>query len=515
MRRDGLLILILFLCLNAFSQEETARFEVPQWGKEQDFRFVSFHDQGGMVVYETDQTDEENNRLWNFITVDTNLNERRSDLIPLPGKLSLFGAKSSSRWAAFVFLQDKPLRSDTVFFYVVCCHLSDQKFSTFLGRLPERSKPLSVALLDGTLMIAVNKGDGGGFLAQYDLESNTQRVITPEISEDFLLFQFLEQAEEGLFVLAAREYVEKRYKATSFLVFDRFGHLREKHRYENGENSALGRMCFSFDSIQQLVVYATLEREGHRKVDIKDITEDFNKEAVGVTWIKFASSVTLSKTYLFKNIPDIDRALNASDRVKVREEQLKMQQGKKQEKGEVIFQFLTPRLVEFGGNHVFVAEAFEPVFHRETRMEYGFYGTYPVYYTVFDGYNFLSELLLAFDDEGALRWHQTLKFDNDLSDRLAEHAFEAVSHDELVVVSPSHNKLRYEVFDEDGTRLLDQQTARMEFLYVDDTFEDEYDAGVVRWFGSRFLVQGCQKVQNPRLRNTHRTVYFLQKMQYE
>ncbi len=515
MRRDSLLILLLFLCLKVFSKEETARFEVPRWGKEQEFSFVSFQERGGMVAYETDQTDEDNNRLWNFVSIDTNLVERRSDLVPLPDKLSLFGAKSSPRWAAFVFMQDKPSRSDTISFYVVCCHLADQKFSTFLGQLPEQSAPLSVALLDGTLMIAVNKGEGEGYLAQYDLDSNTQRVVKPGLDGDYVLFHFLEQVEEDVFVLAAREYEEKRYGATSFLVFDRFGQLREQHRVENGENSALGRLCFSFDSIQQLVVYATLEREGNHKVDVKGVTQDFDKEAVGVTWIKFESTGTRSKTYLFKNIPDIDRALNAADRVKVREEQLKLEQGKKQEKGEVVFQFLTPRLVSYDGNYVFVTEAFEPIFHRETRMEYSFYGTYPMYYTVFDGYAFRSELLLAFDDEGELKWHQTVKFDNDLSDELAEHAFEAVSYDEFVVMSPSHNKMRYEVFGTDGAQLLDQHTARMDFLYLDDSFEEEYETHVVRWYDNRFLIQGCQKVQNPRMRNTHRVVYYLQKMQYE
>jgi hypothetical protein len=195
-----------------------------------------------------------------------------------------------------------------------------------------------------------------------------------------------------------------------------------------------------------------------------------------------------------------------------------MQQGKKKEKSEIAFQFFAPRLVDFAGSHLFVAEAFQPIYHTETRMDYGYYGvyrTYPVTYTIFDGYDFYSEILLSFDEEGELQWHTSLRFDNDLCDELWAHALESVSHDELLVASPGRQTLRYEVFDTDGTRLLSQQTTPLDFLYGTDSFEDEYEAGLMRWYGDRFLVHGCQLVQNPALRNTRRTVFYVQKVQYD
>ena len=95
------------------------------------------------------------------------------------------------------------------------------------------------------------------------------------------------------------------------------------------------------------------------------------------------------------------------------------------------------------------------------------------------------------------------------------HAAELVSHDELVVVSPSHQVLRYEVFDPEGEALLDQQSFKMDFLYGADTFEDEYKAAVTPWFGDRFLVYGCQILQNGILRTPRRTVFYVQKVKYE
>ena len=203
----------------------------------------------------------------------------------------------------------------------------EQTFATFSDRLPERSVLQSIGLIDGTLMLSVNAKSGGGFLAQYDLNGNTHRVITPNIANDFILFQFEALPKERVFVLAAREFVEKHYKATSFMVYSSNGNLIQTHRFENGENAGLGRMCFALDDMRQLTVYATLERESNKKVSVEGMTEDFSKIAVGVTWIKFASGGMQTKTYLFKNLPEIDKALTASDRLKVKEELLKMKQG--------------------------------------------------------------------------------------------------------------------------------------------------------------------------------------------
>ena len=516
MFRNTLLILVLFSSIFGFAQQvETSRFEVERWSKTQSFRFEPFAEQGGMMVYDTEKTGEDKNRLWNFVTLDTNLFEQRSDLIPLPDKLKLFDSKSSSEWVVFIFVEEKVVRSDSIVFFAVTCHRPDLKFSTFSDKLPEKTVLQSVALIDGMLMLSVNYKTGGGFLKQYDLNRHSHRIIKPNVSNDFILFQFEAFPEDHVFVLAAREFVEKHYKATTFQVYSQDGFPLHSCRYENAEGVGLGRMCFAFDDQRQLMVYATLERESNKKVTVEGMTEDFSKIAVGVTWIKFASSGMKHKTYLFKNLPEIESALTASDRLRVKEELLKMKQGKKQEKGEITFQFYAPRLLRFGDYQVFAAEAFQPVYHTETRMDYSFYGTYPVHYTVFDGYDFFSEILLAFDQDGELRWFNAVRFENDLTERLFAHASESVCHDELLVTSPSHNQLRYEVFDADGSRLLDQEIVPLDFIYGTDTFNDEYEAGIYQWYGSRFLVHGCQIVENPKLRNTMRCVFYVQKVQYE
>ena len=251
---------------------------------------------------------------------------------------------------------------------------------------------------------------------------------------------------------------------------------------------------------------------------LEGVTENFDKESVGVVWMRFVGGTPDSHVYLFKDMPEIEHALTSSDRVRLREEKLKLSKNPKAAKSEVAFQFLTPRLTDFGDLTVFAVEAFMPYYHTETRMSYGYYGYYggyPYTYTIFDGYDFFSEVLLAFDREGNLKWQQSVKFDNELTYDLFPHASEGVCYDELVVASPYHNNLRYTAFDKDAQVLMNQQSEKLAPTHGGDFVEDEYFAQMAQWYGNRFLIYGSQIIQNSTQPQAKRSVFYPQKVQYD
>jgi hypothetical protein len=367
-------------------------------------------------------------------------------------------------------------------------------------------------------MLALNNKNGNGSLFFYDLTSNACRNITPSPSSSFVLFQSEAFAKEHCFVVAAKEFENKHFVSTSFLVYSPVGNLQGSYRYENIPHAALGRMGFRFDESRNLVVIGTLERETGRKVNLQGLMEDFDKESVGVVWMRFVSGSPESKIYLFKDMPEIEHALTASDRVRVREERLKNQKKDNPEKGEIAFQFLTPRMTDFDSLTVFAVEAFMPYYHTETRTSYGYYGYYggyPYTYTVFDGYDFFSEVLLAFDRDGHLKWQQSVKFENELTYDLFPHGSEGVCFDELVVASPYRNNLRYTAFDAEGQVLMSQQNEKLAPIHGADYVEDEYFAQMAKWYGNRFLIYGSQIIQNSTQPKPRRTVFYLQKVQYD
>ena len=518
--KKSLLIAILFLtCAATAQQVEPVRYEVDRWHKEQDCHFQSFGENGGLVLSETEKTDKDKRRLWNFACVDSSLYETRSDLIPLPDKLKFFDSDCDNRFAAFLFVnEDNKKAADTLDFLVVSFNREEHTYKTFWDKWPEKSVPLSVAVVDGTMMLALNNKSGNGSLSFYDLTSNGCRTITPSPSSSFVLFQTKAFPKEHCFVVAAKEFENKRFVSTSFMVFSPTGNLQGSYRYENIPHAALGRMGFRFDEGRNLVVIGTLERETGRKVNLQGLMEDFDKESVGVVWLCFVSGSPESKIYLFKDMPEIEHALTASDRVRVREERLKNQKKDNPQRGEIAFQFLSPRMTDFDSLTVFAVEAFMPYYHTETRMNYGYYGYYggyPYTYTVFDGYDFFSEVLLAFDCDGHLKWQQSVKFENELTYDLFPHGSEGVCFDEFVVASPYRNNLRYTAFDAEGQVLMSQQNEKLAPIHGADYVEDEYFAQMAKWYGNRFLIYGSQIIQNSTQPKPRRTVFYLQKVQYE
>ena len=515
-----LLIAFLFLTSWATAQQvEPVRYEVDRWHKEQGCHFEAFGEQGGLMCVETEKTDKAKHRLWSFACLDSSLYETRSDLIPLPEKLEFLDSGHDDRFAAFFFVNnDNKKASDSLDFLVVAYDRRENAYRTFWNKWPEKSVPLSIAVADGTMLLALNNKSGNGVLCFYDLTSDDYRTVTPSPSSSFVLFQTASFPKEHCFVVAAKEFENKRFVSTSFMVYATNGSLHGSYRYENIPNAALGRMGFRFDENRNLLVIGTLERETGRKVNLEGVTENFDKESIGVVWMRFVSGTPDSHVYLFKDMPEIEHALTSSDRVRLREEQLKLKKDQKSSKGEVAFQFLTPRLTDFGDLTVFAVEAFMPYYHTETRMSYGYYGYYggyPYTYTVFDGYDFFSEVLLAFDHEGNLQWQQSVKFDNELTYDLASHASEGSCYDELVVASPYHNRLRYVAFDTDGQQLMNQQSEKLDPIHGGDYVEDEYFSQIARWYGSRFLIFGSQIIQNGSQPKPRRSVYYLQKVQYD
>lgn len=510
-----ILAILVSTCWSFGQQVEPARYEIPRWNKDQGCRFESFGAEGGIMVYETDKTDKSKNRLWSFSLVDTCLFEVRNDLIPLPDKMDITETASDGDFAVFLFTNDKSRKNDTLDFLVVTFDRKERTYQSFSAKLPEKSVILSAEVVDGVMMMAVNSKSGNGNLYFYDLKTHSYRIATPSSSRNFIIFLIEPMPKQHCFVMALKEFENKFFVSTAFLVYSSSGALLKTYHFDNIPNASLGRMAFQMDDNQHLTVIGTLERERSKKIDVEGIIEDFNRISIGVVWMQFASGQTQPKYYMFKDMPNIEMALTSSDRVRVREARLK--KNKKQSQGEIAFQFLTPRLTPFDSLVVFSVEAFEPVYHTETRMDYGFgyRGMYPYSYTIFDGYDFFSDVLLAFDKEGNLKWQTAAKFPNELTFDLTPHACESACYDEFVVVSSSYNNLRYVSFNSNGNPISTLQVEKIDPKLGADELVDEYFAEMKLWYGNRFLIFGSQIIRNSIQAHPQRSVFFLQKVQFE
>ena len=215
------LIAFLFLASWASAQQvEPVRYEVSRWNREQGCHFQSLGPSDGIMVYETDKTDKERHRLWSFACLDSTLFETRNDLIPLPEKVKFSASGSDGRFAAFLFVNDGNKKAaDTLDFIVVSFDKENVAYETFWNKWPEKSVPLSVEVVDGTMMLVLNNKNDNGGLYFYDLSNKQYRLVTPSSSSSLVLFQTEAFKKEHCFVVAAKEFENKRFVSTSFMVY--------------------------------------------------------------------------------------------------------------------------------------------------------------------------------------------------------------------------------------------------------------------------------------------------------
>ena len=505
------ILILVLLCAKAFAQNvEVARFEMPLTAKSQQSGFVIL-DHEIMAFAERNSTQTKGAKELDLFILDSNLVAQKSFSTSLDANLQLSSSTASDEFAAAVFASTK--RTDSTKVNVVLYDRMNGKFSSFATTLPPNITLVPSVAASHTLMIAYNHNNGGSSITFFDMRDGTTRRETLQ-DNDFLIRNTEVLPTTDHFIVTLKRFENRHSVATDFMHFTSEGTLVNSYSYPNGENTTIGRSCCKTGSDGSLRIFATLELINNTKVSAKGFADNYDNETIGIVWISFTSGHTQSKTYLFKDIPDIDKALTPSHRLRVKQRQVQ-QNDSTAKRVEIAFQLLKPNLLLHNDTCIMALEAFIPIYHTETRMEFGYYGSVPTTYTVFDGYDFYSHLLFAFSDKGELLWHSHTKFDNPTDENLTRHTSEAISHNEIVTLSTSYNTLIYSVTDLSGTKLLDEDKVALPMMRQNDILASEASSYIRQWYGNNFIVFGKQTVKNRMMRKAERLVSFLQKIQYE
>lgn len=511
MKRPALILFLsAFYCIVVAQNVEVARFEMPLSTKSQQCSFVPLAEQGAIALAES-ASSVKGAKNWDFIVLDTNLVEQNSFSTQFDAALQLHSSATSDEFAVVLFTTTK--RADSTHVSVVVYDREKGSFSSFSIVLPPNITLLPAAAVSHTLLLAYNINNGGSVISFYDVKAGKELHVSAKDS-NYLIQDIEAHRNSNSFVVTMKEFVERHSVATGFLVFTSEGTLTKSFSYPNGNTTTIGRSRSRMCLDGSLEVFVTVERIGGGKVSAKNFADNFGNESVGIGWINFSNSATKSKIYLFKDIPDIDKALTPGSRLRVKQRQVQ-RNDTVNNRVEIAFQFLKPSLLAHNDTSIMALEAFIPVYHTETRMEFGYYGSIPTTYTVFDGYDFYSQILFAFNDEGLLLWHNYTNFDNPIDEALYRHTSEAICNGEVILISSDHNTLTYSVMDMGGRSLLDNESTTLPLMRQNDMLESEYNSNIRLWYDNKFIVFGRQILKNRMMRKADRFVFFLQKTQYE
>ncbi len=514
----SLIFLILFVSLKSlFAQEyEPVRIELPVALESDSYHTILLAKDGLLLFYESNEVGDDGKRKWYFSLVDTALNETWLRYLGLTNGLSFVEERVSGHQVAMIFMEMQTKRNQEIAYEIVTYNVLTEKFSLLGGTFPSKATIADISLMDDKLLMGLNLDDYQADILLFDLSVGGLTSLETGLDGQLLINEMGILSATRSFIVAIKQFDNKRFKGDRFFIFDTNGALRDTLQLPAIFPQYLGRMEFANGRNGSTIVVGTFDREKNGTPNLKEASREEDREAAGLFYLRFgANGFETANYYDFGDFPNIYNALAAEDLMRIRQQQIRSKDKKQTQY--ISFQFLKPKLIATDSLLLFTAEAYRPQYRVESRIDYDFYGRpIPYTYTVFEGYQFFTSLLVGFNDEGALRWSSDFEIRDLLSFRLEPHVTVYAKNNEIVSAMLQGNSLVSQIIDFNGEITGTPEKQPLALRFANDRLLDANGSVIRFWYGTNFLLSGNQKIANNRLpRQNPRSVFFLQKVAFE
>ena len=184
------------------------------------------------------------------------------------------------------------------------------------------------------------------------------------------------------------------------------------------------------------------------------------------------------------------------------------------------YRLLVHDIVETEDEYVMLGEAFYPKYNNSTT--YGGYGgnnsnTYMP--TSFAGYKYTHAVVIGFDKNGHKLWDNSFEIEDVLSYSLDQYVHADVMNDKVVLFYLYNDEIRTKIIN--GSEVLEGKSFNSVKLMFEDDVANKNNVsnigGLDKWYGHNFLAYGIQKIKNLKDSGVklNRRVFYINKILYE
>lgn len=512
----GIILLMLFTqhlvaqVVEPVRMELSARIDVPA------YQTVLFGEKGMMVYYESTETDEQGKRKWYFTKLDTNLREQWVQYVPITDGLVRYEAFSDSTGSVMIFSNAESRRSGPVVYEVLIFNELTSSFQLVGGQLPEKSGIRSVGVSGYRLLLGINLPRFESDLLLFDLTDGSMQSVAHGIAGQSVIQAIEGGDKSGSFFVALKRFENNRMAEDVFLTIGSKGETLGRWSYV-ADGIYLHSMTLQAGEDGSLVIAGSFDNDRRRTTARAAANaNELNFEAKGVFFMRFSLGEPVVASFRsFESFSNIYRALSTDDLIRNRN---RITRGRMiGPEPQITFQFYKPRLLAFEGQWIFSAEAFKPQYRFETRMDYDFYGRLvPFTYSVFEGFQFFSTILLSFDNNGNMLWSSDFETRNILLPSLRSSVALIADTNNLVLAYVQNGLLNSKVVGADGSQIGQTEQVKIESTYTNDRLLEENFGAFYHWYGPYYVATANQRISNNRLRtNNPRSIFFIQKIVFE
>jgi hypothetical protein len=519
-RRLAMTVILLLLSTSGFLSAQVLqpyRYEREQKNSDDYFHVISLKEQGLALFRERDKF-KNSNRIWELIFLDTMLREKSTLELEIKERYKMIGYETSENDLYFLFRTGDTNKNDLVLIDI-----------SYQGQ--EKSRQVIKPDMDFRLTHFIKAGHNfvfGGYVSNesvlviYESQSNNLKVVPGFFQKDTELVD-LRTNQNQTFNAVLINRTSRGERKMIFRTFDETGKQLMEDAITIDEDISLQTGLSSSLEREDLLVAGTYgernakQSNGFYTVPVNPFAEQKIKF---VDFGQLGNFLSYMSDKRAKRIKENSKTANAEGRQPT------------------FTTFVMPfRILENKSGYYLLAEVYNPV-HTSTMqtsnpyfypMTYG-YNPYWYYYPgmsrMYRPYQYgppnsratdetksLQTVVVALDENGNVKWDQSLKLDDIRTPSLQQVGDFAIHDNTLQIIYKKESELKVKSVVL-STSEVSEKTEKVKTSNEMDVIRSEKDteSGVRQWFGKSFYVWGYQTIRNTNKEDKVRDVFYINRI---
>jgi hypothetical protein len=513
--RIYLSIFFLSISLVLFGQvQQPDRYEIELEPYEDPFHVLSAEEAGVMLYKATDDF-ESGNQKWQFIKLDTTLNEEWVREYGIDRDYIYKGYEYRNHSYFFLF-QTINQRTHNLHMVQMNEFTGDTLMHTIKNLVHIELSIFEMS--DNSILI-------GGYYNQepvvmhYDLRSKKTKFLPGIFGDRTELVQV--KIEQGFIKILVSSLTFDRRNTMAIKTYDYEGNYIDNFSFNpEGDIALINGRIAEIDNVGTIIsgTYGVRRSEYSRGLFI---AQHKAREEQVLRYFNFAD---LDNFFTYLKAKRQTRISNKISRKKVNGKKVKFN-----------YRLIVHEIIESGDNYIMIGEAYYPKYNNNYsgNNNYGsnnnYSGNNNIGYannggnsntpTSFAGYRYTHAVVIGFDKEGQKLWDNSFQIEDVLTYNLNQYVQADVIDDNVVLFYLYNNEIRTKIIS--GSEVIEGKSFdSVKMMFAGDVaINSSYSniGGLEKWYGHNFLAYGMQKIKNLKDSGVklNRRVFYINKIYYD
>jgi len=502
-------ITLLFLLLpfsEGFAQyNKPLRVEIEVKSGEEPFRLVTCGENGLVLFAQTNKVENKDNVLWTFNFVDKNLKNQGQVLYPVPRSYDFYDYEVSENRLFMVFNSSRTSLSDEG----MLLFIDPAKYiiASIPFKVPSKTTISAIKITGNMAYVALVSKSNRFYVVKVNMgEGKFSTIIDEKADNPNVMSMLLESGKNSLSLFVQKEVKRNKFE-NSIYTYDLTGAKAGEINYIgfNKEFYLVNAELFRNKS-NQLLVLGSYNEEPSRR-----FSEYFSN---GTETTGFFSGLLINNDagIIYKRFSELTNFHGFfDDHSSIFNHVTK----KNKRISDINYPAVTQNIQKIDSAYYFIMETYVPEYHRNYRQSYNFYYSMPGYsdYPILDGYRFINAITVSYNEQAGVNWSSAMEIRDVFSKYIYPRMNIVVDGENAILSYSTKGKILSKVIEGPDAKTGYEQMSIMPNMAKDEIVDD-YNNGLVYWYGNNFIAYGYQLIRNNFTSKNKRTVFYINKLAF-